>query len=142
MTRARAQLAWEKIVSIGFSNYGQLTREQRVWFNIEPLTTGGIIDHYINHLGAWNEDTIADLEYLGFNDIADGMRKINELFLLGKPPLDINERNDEIVHWDEKHDALLNEIEKQYWRRNNDIEIALIEHINKTGIGTYQGNEQ
>ena len=70
MTREDVQPAWEKIVEAGFSNYALLTPDQRVWFNIEPLTTGGIIDHYINHGTEHNLETIADLKSLGFPDIA------------------------------------------------------------------------
>ncbi len=37
MTRDEAQTAYIKIVETGFSDYNKLSREQRVWFNIEPL---------------------------------------------------------------------------------------------------------
>ena len=58
MTRQEAQAAWEKIVDTGFSDYDQLSSDQKIWFNIEPLTTGGIIDHYINHGAEHNQDTL------------------------------------------------------------------------------------
>ncbi len=45
MTREEVQPAWEKIVNTGFSDYNKLTKEQRVWFNIEPLITDGLWDH-------------------------------------------------------------------------------------------------
>jgi hypothetical protein len=135
MTRDEAQAAWEKIVDVGFNNYSSLTREQRVWFNLEPLTTDGIIDHYVNNGAEHNDDTIDDLEYLGFSDIAEQLRKINKLFTGGKPPIDINERNDQLVSWDDEHSDILDEVDKYYWKRNNDLENSLLEHINKTGIG-------
>ncbi len=138
MTRDEAQAAWEKIVDIGFSDYFLLTRDQRIWFNIEPLTTDGIIDHYINYGAEHNADTIEDLEYLGFSDIAEQLRKVNSLFIGGMPPKHIDERNNEIVSWDGKYDDALEEIEKYYWSRNDALENALLEHINRTDIGKAQ----
>ena len=77
MTRGKAQPAWEKIVDTGFSAYEKLTRNQRVWFNIEPLTTGGLWDHYINNGAGKNADTIEDLEFLNFSSIAVLLREFN-----------------------------------------------------------------
>ena len=71
MTRDEAQPAWEKIVDLGFSDYKKLSREQRVWFNIEPLTTDGLWDHYMNYGADKNMDTIEDLEYLNFHSVAN-----------------------------------------------------------------------
>jgi hypothetical protein len=135
MTREEAQPAWEKIVDTGFSNYDLLTRDQRIWFNIEPLTTDGIIDHYVNHGAEHNQDTIDDLELLGFHDIAELLRKVNGLFTNGQPPTDIDERNEQIVGWNGRYDDFLDEIDEQYWELNTALEEALWEHITKTGIG-------
>lgn len=71
MTREDAQSAWVKIVNTGFSDYEKLTREQRVWFNVESLTTDGLWDHYMNLGADKNLDTIEELEYLIFASIAD-----------------------------------------------------------------------
>lgn len=135
MTRDEVQPAWEKIVDIGYSSYEQLTREQRVWFNIEPLTTDGIIDHYINTGAERNLDTIQDLTFLGFSDIADALRRINSFFRLGEPPGDIDERNEEIVSWDKQRQQVLDEIDRQFWTECKRLEKALIDFINRTGIG-------
>ena len=81
MTRDEAQDSWEKIVEIGFASYEKLTREQRVWFNVEPLTTGGLWDHYSNYGADRNTDTIADLEYLNFNSVANQLREFNKTYL-------------------------------------------------------------
>jgi hypothetical protein len=61
MTREEAQPAWEKIVNTGFSDYHQLSFDQKIWFNIEPLTTDGIIDHYINNGAEHNQDTLTSV---------------------------------------------------------------------------------
>ncbi len=132
MTREEAQLAWEGIVDLGFSDYEKLSREQRVWFNIEPLTTDGLIDHYVNYGAEHNADTIEDLEYLGFNDIANLMRNFNQLFPNEKPPIDIDERNELLGEFDEE---LVESMDEKFWARCDDIEDKLLEHINETGIG-------
>lgn len=132
MTRDDAQPSWEKIVEIGFSDYGKLNRNQRVWFNVEPLTTSGLIDHYVNYGAEHNADTIDDLDFLGFTNIADLMRKLNGHFPQGKPPVDIDERNDQLSKIDE---SLVDEVDEAFWEESDDLEEALLTHINKTGIG-------
>ncbi|MES2850668.1 MAG: DUF4375 domain-containing protein [Bacteroidota bacterium] len=135
MTREDAQAAWEKIVDTGFSNYELLTEDQKVWFNIEPLTLGGIIDHFINNGAEHNQDTIKALEFLGFNDIAELIRNVNALFTNGQPPADINDRNEQWDTWCDKYQSLLDEVDEKFWRRNKDLENSLMEHINRTQIG-------
>jgi hypothetical protein len=135
MTRDDAQKAWEIIVGIGYSDYEQLTKDQKVWFNIEPLTTDGIIDHYINNGAEHNKDTIDALEFLGFHDIAELMLKVNSLFLNGHPPTDIDKRNEQWDNWSGKNEVLLDEIDEKFWDRNEALENVLLEHINKTKIG-------
>ena len=135
MNREDAQEAWEKIVETGLSDYQRLNEDQKVWFTIEPLTTGGIIDHYINNGAAHNSDTIVALEFLGFHNIAELMRKTNSLFLNGHPPVEIDKRNEEWDSWGDKNQALLNEVEEKFWAENEALENALLEHINKTKIG-------
>jgi hypothetical protein len=132
MTREEAQPAWEKIVDLGFSDYTKMTREQRVWFNIEPLTTDGLIDHYINHGAEYNIETMEDLEYLGFGDIADLMRQVNSYFPENKASFDIDERNEIIGKINEK---FIDEIDDKFWDRCDELDEALLLHINNTGIG-------
>jgi hypothetical protein len=136
MTREEVQDAWEKIVDTGFSNYHMLTKDQKIWFNIEPLTTSGIIDHYINSGADHNMDTIDALEYLGFNDIAEMMRKVNSLFKDSYPPSNILERNEQ---WNKRSEgyweSILDEIDLKFWQRCEQLESKLLIHINKTNIG-------
>lgn len=135
MTREDAQSAWVKIVDVAFSDYNQLSTDQKVWFSVEPLIMGGIVDHYINHGADHNQDVLRSLEFLGFRDIAVQMLKINQLFTNGQPPEDILERNQEWDSWSEEHEELFDEVENNFWTKRDDIEMALMEHINRTGIG-------
>lgn len=135
MTREEVQPAWERIVDLGYSDYAQLTREERVWFNVEPLTTGGLIDHYVNHGAGRNQDAIDDLEYLGASNVADLLRRVNGLFKSGKPPADVDERNEEIVSWSERTSVLFEEMEAEFWSHSERLDKALLDHITATGIG-------
>ncbi|WP_106792393.1 DUF4375 domain-containing protein [Aquimarina sp. Aq78] len=135
MTREEVQPAWEIIVDKGFSNYRSLTRDERVWFNLEPLTTGGISDHYINYGAEYNKDTIKDLEYINCDKIADLLKRINRFFIWGKPSKNIDRRNRQIMRLGDKYPDLLDEIDKKYWELNSELENTLLEHINETGIG-------
>jgi hypothetical protein len=134
MTREEAQAVWEKIVKVGFSDYDRLSSDQKIWFNIEPLTTAGIIDHYINYGAEHNQDTLDALESLGFPDIAEQIRRINELFMNGQPPADIMERNEQWDSWCDEHAVLLDKVENYFWTRCDDLEISLMEYVSRTRI--------
>ncbi|BAO56195.1 DMP19 family protein [Nonlabens marinus] len=136
MTRDEAQDSWEKIVDLGFSYYNKLNREQRVWFNVEPLTTDGLWDHYINYGADKNADTIEDLEYLNFSSVANQLRKFNKTYFPNGVPEGPDARQEEFDKFDE--DQLEEDIEKmddRFWKVSDDLENALVEHINNTGIG-------
>ncbi|KZS40082.1 hypothetical protein AWE51_25425 [Aquimarina aggregata] len=135
MTREEVQPAWEIIVDKGFSNYQSLTRDERVWFNLEPLTTGGISDHYINYGAEYNKDTIKDLEYIECHEVANLLKRMNRFFLWGRPSKNIDRRNRQIMRIGDKHPDLLDEIDAKYWKLNDGLEKTLMEHINRTGIG-------
>lgn len=136
MTREEAQNAWEKIIDKGFSEYEKLTREERVWFNIEPLTTDGLWDHYVNHGADKNINTIEDLESLNFHSIANQLREFNKTYF----PNGVPERPDvRQVQFDkfseDKLEDDIEEMDNKFWNLSDEIENALLEHINKTGIG-------
>lgn len=135
MTRKEAQPAWEKVVETGFLDYDQLLTDQKIWFNIEPLTTGGIICYYVNYGAEHSQDTLVALEFLGFPDIAKQIRRINKLFTNGHPSEDIVRRNEEWGSWSDEHEVLLDEVDTYFWTRCADLENALIAHINRSGIG-------
>lgn len=136
MTREESQPAWEKIVDLGFSDYEKLTREQRVWFNIEPLITDGLWDHYMNHGADKNSDTIDDLEYLNFPSVANQLREFNKKYFPNGVPEGPDARQDEFDKFPE--DQLENDIEEmddKFWKESENLERALLKHINQTGIG-------
>ncbi|PPK94922.1 MULTISPECIES: DUF4375 domain-containing protein [Nonlabens] len=136
MTRDEAQDAWEEIVDKGFSDYQKLTREQRVWFNVEPLTTDGLWDHYVNHGADKNADTILDLEYLNFNSIADQLREFNKTYFPNGVPEGPDARQDEFDKFDEDElEDYIEEMDDKFWELSDDLENALMKHINNTGIG-------
>lgn len=135
MTREEAQPAWERIVEIGFSDYEKLTRDQRIWFNIEQLTTGGIQDIYVNFGAEHIIETIEDLEFLGFHDIALLAREINGLFPDGIPAKDIDERNELMGEWSQEMSDQFDDIGRRFWLRSKELDQRLLNHIIETEIG-------
>lgn len=136
MTRDEAQPAWEEIVELGFSDYEKLTREQRIWFNIEPLTTEGLWDHYANYGADKNADTIEDLEFLNFQTIANQLREFNKIYFPNGVPEGPDARQKHFDNFPE--DQLENHIEKMDEKLSDiseDLEKVLLQHINTTGIG-------
>ena len=127
------QSHWEKIVNRGFKDYQSLYPKERMWFNIQGLIgdvdNGGLISHYYNSGADRNRETIEDLDALGFSDIADLMRKLNELFPGGRPSLDINERNKVISSWPDSVESLLDEVDTAFYSREKKLEDVLIEQI-------------
>ena len=136
MTGEEAQPAWEKIVDLGFSDYHKLIREQRVWFNVEPLTTDGLWDHYINHGADKNSDTIEDLEYMNFHSIANQLREFNQKYFPNGVLKGTNARQEQFDKFPEEQlENDIDEMDEKFWRICDDLENALLEHINKSGIG-------
>jgi hypothetical protein len=136
MTREEAQPAWEKIVNIGFSDYKKLTREQRVWFNVESLTTDGLWDHYMNFGADKNSDTIEDLEYLNFSSIADQLREFSQTYFPKGVPEGPDARREQFDRFPEEQlEKHIEEMDSKFWKICSDLENTLLEHINKTGIG-------
>ncbi|EDM42895.1 hypothetical protein SCB49_11382 [unidentified eubacterium SCB49] len=134
MTRDELQPVWEKIVDIGFSDYEKLTKAERVWFNVEPLITDGIVDHYINYGAEHNADTIEDLETLEFTNVANLMRKMNSKFPNGAPATDIEKRAEQMENWDEKHGEFIENIDKEFWGLSNELEKKLYLYVNEMNV--------
>ncbi|MGY6523768.1 MAG: DMP19 family protein [Mongoliitalea sp.] len=136
MTRDEAQSVWEKIVNLGYSDYDKLTREQRIWFNIEPLITGGLWDHYMNHGADKNSDTIEDLEYLNVHSVANQLREFNQTYFPNGVPKGHDARQEEFDKFPEEQlQKDIEEMDDKFWKTSVDLERALLEHINRTGIG-------
>ncbi|UTA66596.1 DUF4375 domain-containing protein [Emticicia sp. 21SJ11W-3] len=133
-TREELQSTWENLVDNGFKNYESLSREERIWFNLEPITVDGIFDQYTNYGAEHIEDIIEDLIYLGFNDIAGLVQRMNMLFPGGKPSRDINERNKVIQEWTTDQSKMMESINDEFWLNYSDLEDALLNFINKSGL--------
>lgn len=143
MTRDEAQPAWGKIVDLAFSDYEKLTREQRVWFNIEPLTTQGLWDHYMNLGADKNSDTIEDLEYLGFPSVANQLREFNLTYFPHGVPKRSSLRQEAFDKFPEAQlEKDIEEMDEIFWGISDDIEESLLEHIHRTGIGNKTNNVQ
>lgn len=126
MAREEAQDAWEKIVDLGFRDYNKLTREQRVWFNIEPLATDGLWDHYMNHGADKNADTIEDLDYLNFNSVANQLREFNKRYFPNGVPDGPDAREEQFEKFDEDQlEDYIEEMEDKFWEISDDLESVL-----------------
>lgn len=135
MTREEAQPAWENILVQGITNYEALTRAQRVWYTIEPLITDGLWDHYTNMGADNNNDTIEDLDYLNFQSVANLLREFNKTYFPKGVPQDVEERYEQLEKFSEKKlEADIEKMEEIFWKIAADLDTALLEHINNTGI--------
>lgn len=136
MTRDEVQPAWEKIVDLAFSDYEKLTKEQRIWFNIEPLTTDGLWDHYMNYGADKNPDTIEDLEYLNFHSVANQLREFNRSYFPDGVPEDPDSRQYEFNKFPEDQlEKDIEDMDNKFWELSDALDKTLLEHINKTEIG-------
>ncbi|MCJ8315405.1 MAG: DUF4375 domain-containing protein [Pseudomonadales bacterium] len=107
---------WDEINSKDFDS---LTKNERIWFTIEPLLALGILDQYINYGGEYNSETIEDLGFLGETEIINLMLEINRKFKNGVPE-DIDERNDELM---EMNEEFLERIDKKFWSLSKEVEV-------------------
>ncbi|MFK7834081.1 MAG: DUF4375 domain-containing protein [Winogradskyella sp.] len=136
MIREEAEPAWNKIVSLGFSEYSKLTREQRVWFNIEPLLAFGLWEHYVNYGADKNIDVIEDLEYLNFQSIANRLNEFNKIYFPEGVPKGPDARQEHFDNFSkEQLSDDIDRMDEKFWELHEDLNNALTAHINKTGIG-------
>ena len=131
LKRKYLQNEWEEIVRKGSLKYQSLSKNERVWFNLEPITNGGLIDHYMNYGAERNSDLIEDLDYLGLIEISNLLKKTNVLFFKNKPPKNIDERNDEMYNWSSNSKNILEKNEKKFWEKVDVLEKKLLTHINE-----------
>ncbi len=134
------QANWEKLVDKAFGDYGSLTAEERIWFNLQNLIAsvdnGGLISHYYNSGADRNKETIEDLHSIGFPEVANLLTQINAWLPCGQVSTDIDERNNVISDWQEgEYDELLDNFDKEFYERETELENTLIKHI-KTKVLT------
>jgi hypothetical protein len=136
MTRDEVQPAWEVIVYFGCNDYNSLTRDERIWFNLEPLIMEGLWDHYMNNGAEHNSDAIEDLEYLNFHAVAELLREFNRTYFPNGVPKSPDDRQNILDQFSE--DQLENDIETmddQFWEIADELEEKILEHINLKGLG-------
>lgn len=125
---------WINLVDKAFNHFNALTPHERIWFTIAGLIdstdNGGLIAHYYNEGANHNTETIADLESLGFADVADMLRSINQLFPNGDVPTNLDARNDIIHSWPyNENEDLLEDLDQDFNKREKALEAALLNHI-------------
>jgi len=94
---------WASLVAKAFADYGSLTRDERVWINTQSLSgqvdNGGLMSYDYNVGADYKQETIEDLQWLGFPEWAGLLIRIDGLFPGGQPSKDIEERNQVIATW-------------------------------------------
>ncbi|MFZ1379241.1 MAG: DUF4375 domain-containing protein, partial [Saprospiraceae bacterium] len=94
------------------------------------VDNGGLISFYYNSYVERVYETIEDLKFLGFQDIANILIEINKLFPNEKPSIDINERNISISNWPNgKYELVLDNLDKLFYSKEEQLEQQLILHI-------------
>lgn len=125
---------WSAVVNKGFSNYNSLSRAERIWFNIEPLITGGLWDHYANYGADKNSDTIEDLEFIDFHSVAKLLSDFNNKYFPNGIPDGPDARQEQFDKFPEEE--LENDIETlddKFWAISDQLEKSLVNHLQNSG---------
>lgn len=135
------QADWVKICDKGYHDYKSLTPAERVWYNVECLLglvqNGGVIGFYCNSGADHVFDTINDLLILGHKDIALILEKMNTLFPNCDIENDFDGRNEIIDNsWDERHSQLLDELDAEFFQKDEDLEDTLVQYILKNKLSS------
>lgn len=121
---------WVKVVDKGFCDYSSLTDLERAWFNIQSLislvSNGGLISYYYNSGANYLFETIDDLSCFGNEEIAKLLMKINSFFLKCDISNEFKKRNEIISNWDGKYDLIFNDLDKEFFKRSENLEKALV----------------
>jgi hypothetical protein len=90
----------------------------------------------MNHGADKNADTIADLEYLNFNSVANQLREFNKIYFPNGVPEGPDARQEQFDKFDEDElEDVIEEMDDKFWKVSDELENTLIEHINNNGIG-------
>ncbi len=134
---------WVKIVEKGYEDYGSLTPPERVWYNIQVLLgqvgNGGLVSYFCESTVEHVFETIEDLQLLGATDIIRLLEKMCSLFPDGRPSDDIEERMEIIGSWDGKHDQLLDNLDNEFFKNDDELERVLVEYIIQNNLTSCQG---
>lgn len=130
MDSLNLQSNWEKLIDKWVKRgYETLLPSERIWFNVRSLIdsvdNGGLISYYYNSGADYLEETVEDLYKLKAYEVINIINQVNELFQDDKPPIDIDRRNNIISSWDGKNDELLEELDRQFYQLEEDLEAKL-----------------
>ncbi|HNZ29084.1 MAG: hypothetical protein BWY84_00403 [Candidatus Aerophobetes bacterium ADurb.Bin490] len=128
---------WEALSQKADADYASLSPDERVWFNCHTLmeqAESGIISFYYNECADHMDDTLADLEKIGFTQPVELLKKINALFPGGIMP-DIEKRNEIINSWEsEEYNLMFEEIDDKFNGFKKKFESKILDFIMEKGL--------
>ncbi len=89
------------------------------------VCNGGFVSFIYNPFGHWCVEAVEALCDVGAEWIADPFREVLRMFPGGRPPLDINARNDALEELPERADLLLKEADETFFA-NRDVFLGLL----------------
>ncbi|MBT2729208.1 DUF4375 domain-containing protein [Bacillus sp. ISL-75] len=100
--------------------YESLSSDERIWYNvrglIDAIENGGLISFYNNHGADDLDDTMEDLQKIDAIDVINMLEEVNQLFPNGKPPKDIDKRNEVIDSWEDgQYEDLLESLDDRFY---------------------------
>lgn len=128
--RQEIQRDWENIVRQGINDYSNLNDDEKVWFNIEQIINGGLVEHYVGDGAKYNKDLIEALEKLDVRSVKKLFLEINSFFEKEIVPEDIDIRNEIIYMWNYNKKNILDKNERLFWNSVKELEHKLIIYIN------------
>lgn len=135
---------WVKIVEKGCADYSSLTAPERVWYNVQVLLgqvgNGGLVSYFCESTVDHVFETIEDLQLLGATDIIRLLENMCSLFPDG-PPSDDEDRMEVIGSWGEKHDQLLEDLDNEFFKKDDELERVLIEYIIRNNLASCQSQK-
>jgi hypothetical protein len=139
---------WEEIVSKaninynGTNNYDTLTKEEKVWYNIQLLIAavdnGGMISYFYNHEAEYYLETIESLREIKQEKIIKLLKKQAKIFPKGIVPKNINKRNEIINNIPDKKvgkvDKMGEKIDNDFYQLEDKLETELVDYIIKNNL--------
>lgn len=136
---------WVKLVEEGCADYGSLTAPERVWYNVQVLLgqvgNGGLVSYFCEGTVEHVFETIEDLRLLGATDIIRLLEKMCSLFPDERPADDIEDRMEIIGSWHGKHDQLLDDLDNEFFKKDDELERVLVEYIIRNDLTSCQSQK-
>lgn len=129
-SRCDIQPIREWIVNRGCESYKSLQYWERLWFNLEPLTTWWAFDIYTNNWAEYIDDILEALEFLKLVEPKLLLEKMNRLFPGNIPPENLEERYEIILGWNSEKNKLMEEIDEEFRKYTDIIDEAILKYLN------------